>query len=443
MMESPFDILILSNGPGELSTWVRPVVRQLQQRLGTDRAHRQTADPSNLRISIVLSPCPNASGMEAEIARNNPGIDRVQAAQDFFPFLLFGKTAENWDWRKRGVIVFLGGDPLFPVILGKRLGYQTVVYAEWEALWHGLVDRFAIMQPKILDTVAPKYRSKFRVVGDLMTDAGISGQGAGPNSGTYSDTTPGTIPSFTIGLLPGSKAAKLGQGVPLGCAIAERLHEKDPSIRFVLPMAPALDETRLEEFANPATNPAVALMGGVSAQIVRSGSQTFLKTLGGTEIELHAIGDDGPRTPHYGLLNQCDLCITTVGANTAELGALGIPMIMVLATNQFDAMRSWNGILGLLANLPGVGSLFAKGINWVMLRKVGLLAWPNIWAGRSIVPEMVGRLTPEMVVEKIQDYLDHPEKLEAMRQELRQVRGEPGAALKVVEMVEELLAKTA
>ena len=123
-------------------------------------------------------------------------------------------------------------------------------------------------------------------------------------------------------------------------------------------------------------------------------------------------------------------------------GPLLIPMIMVLATNQFDAMRSWNGILGLLANLPGVGSLFAKGINWVMLRKVGLLAWPNIWAGRSIVPEMVGRLTPEMVVEKIQDYLDHPEKLEAMRQELRQVRGEPGAALKVVEIVEELLAES-
>ena len=436
MMEAPIDILILSNGPGELSTWVRPVVRQLQQRLGTH--------PEHLRVSIVLSPCPNASGMEAEIARNNPGIDRVQAAPDFFPFLLFGKTAQNWDWRKRGVIIFLGGDPLFPVILGKRLGYRTVVYAEWEALWHGLVDRFAIMQPKILDTVKPKYRSKFRVVGDLMTDAGISGQVAPI---IPLDTSPNKIhrktPGVTIGLLPGSKAAKLGQGVPLGCAIAELLHKRDPSIRFVLPMAPALDEATLEKFANPASNPAVALMGGVSAQIVRSGTDTFLKTLGGTEIELHAIGDDGPRTPHYGLLNQCDLCITTVGANTAELGALGIPMIMVLPTNQFDAMRSWNGILGLLANLPGVGSLFAKGINWVMLRKVGLLAWPNIWAGRSIVPEMVGRLTPEMVVEKIQDYLDHPEQLEAMRQELRQVRGEPGAALKVVEIVEELLAETA
>ena len=182
-------------------------------------------------------------------------------------------------------------------------------------------------------------------------------------------------------------------------------------------------------------------MGGISARLHRSGTRTVLKTDGGTEIELHSIGDDGPRTPHYGLLSQCTLCVTTVGANTAELGALGIPMIMVLPTNQLDVMRAWNGIPGILANLPGVGALFAKVINWMVLRKGGLLAWPNIWAGRSIVPEMIGYLTPDLVVAKIQDYLDHPEKLDAMKQELRQVRGEPGAALKVVEIVEELLAE--
>ncbi|MGB7273927.1 MAG: hypothetical protein WBC69_11565, partial [Geitlerinemataceae cyanobacterium] len=56
------DILILTNGPGELATWVRPVVRTLRQQLGENR--------SQLRISVVLSPCPNASGKEAEIARS-------------------------------------------------------------------------------------------------------------------------------------------------------------------------------------------------------------------------------------------------------------------------------------------------------------------------------------------------------------------------------------
>src|SRR5512146_1109205 len=94
------DILILSNGPGELTTWVRPVVKALRQQMGNDR--------HQVRISLVLSPCPNASGREVEIAQSYPEIDRVQAAQHFFPFLLFGKTAAGWDWRDQGVVVFLG-----------------------------------------------------------------------------------------------------------------------------------------------------------------------------------------------------------------------------------------------------------------------------------------------------------------------------------------------
>ncbi|HEY9807627.1 MAG TPA: hypothetical protein V6D04_13740, partial [Candidatus Obscuribacterales bacterium] len=92
---SAVDILILSNGPGELATWVKPVVRALRAKLGDDRAQ--------VRISVVLSPCPNASGQEAAIAQSYPEVDRVQAAEHFFPFLLSGKTIANWDWRDRGV----------------------------------------------------------------------------------------------------------------------------------------------------------------------------------------------------------------------------------------------------------------------------------------------------------------------------------------------------
>ncbi|MGL5878478.1 MAG: lipid-A-disaccharide synthase, partial [Xenococcaceae cyanobacterium] len=89
----PIDLLVLSNGPGEVTTWVRPVVRALRQKFGND--------PSKVRISVVLSPCPNATGTEAKIALSYPEVDRVQAAEHFFNFLLWGKTAENWDWRKR------------------------------------------------------------------------------------------------------------------------------------------------------------------------------------------------------------------------------------------------------------------------------------------------------------------------------------------------------
>jgi lipid-A-disaccharide synthase len=35
-MTSSVDILILSNGPGEVTTWVRPVVKALREQLGHD-----------------------------------------------------------------------------------------------------------------------------------------------------------------------------------------------------------------------------------------------------------------------------------------------------------------------------------------------------------------------------------------------------------------------
>ncbi|HEY9906164.1 MAG TPA: hypothetical protein V6D18_00995, partial [Thermosynechococcaceae cyanobacterium] len=64
----------------------------------------------------------------------------------------------------------------------------------------------------------------------------------------------------------------------------------------------------------------------------------------------------------------------------------------------------------------------------------------NIWAGREIVPELVGQLQPQQVADRVLDFLSHPEKLQQMQADLRSVRGEPGAAAKLVQLVcEELL----
>jgi lipid-A-disaccharide synthase len=405
------DILILSNGPGEVTTWVRPVVKALRQQLGNDR--------SQVRISVVLSPCPNATGKEVDIVKSYPEVDRVQAAEHFWKFLLWGKTAENWDWRSQGVVIFLGGDQIFPVIIGKKLGYKTVVYAEWDARWHKWIDRFAIMQPKIAETVPPKYAYKFIVVGDLMLEAAN-------NTNTSANTQ-------LIGLLPGSKAAKLTQGVPLMLAIAEHIHIKKPQIKFFIPVAPTLDLQTLASFANPEQNPYVKTFGCSGANLTTN-PPTF-KTNTGLTVELIQ------QHPAYDILAQSGLCLTTVGANTAELGALGVPMVVLLPTQQLDAMRSWDGLPGILANLPGIGSSFAKLINWWFLRRKGLLAWPNIWAQEEIVPELVGKLEASAVAEMVLDWLENPEKLAFIRAKLRQTRGESGAAQKLVSLVKDEIEK--
>ena len=412
-MTSSVDILILSNGPGEVTTWVRPVVKALREQLGHDI--------SQVRISVILSPCPHASGKETAIALGYPEVDRVQAAADFWQFLLWGKTAENWDWRNQGAVVFLGGDQLFPVILGKKLGYKTVVYAEWSARWHNFIDKFAIMKAQVAKNVSPKYIDKFTVVGDLMLEAA-------ENEITSKIENPKSQINI-IGILPGSKAAKLTQGVPLTLAIAEYIHSKLPQTKFFIPVAPTLDLSTLADFAKPENNPLAKAFNFQGADLIGDN----LVTSTGLIVALKS------ENPAYHLLSQCSICLTTVGANTAELGALAVPMIVLLPTQQLDAMRSWDGLPGILANLPGVGSSFAKLINWWMIKNKGLLAWPNIWAQAEIVPELVGKLQPETVGKIVLDLLENPEKLEAIRHKLRSVRGEGGAAEKLAILVKEEL----
>ncbi|MEG4242871.1 lipid-A-disaccharide synthase [Microcoleus sp. MON2_D6] len=410
------DILILSNGPGELATWVRPAVQALRQQLANAG--------TQARISVVLSPCPHATGKEAQIASSYPEVDRVQAPEHFFPFLLSGKTAGNWDWYETGVVLFLGGDQFFTVVIGKRLKYRTVIYAEWDARWYRWIDKFAAMKPEVFAKIPQNYANKFTVVGDLIAEVGNG------KSGRAGTGAPPLRKIELIGLLPGSKAAKLALGVPLCLSIAQSIHRLRPQTRFVIPVAPTIDVQTLARFADPKQNPCLHLFENASAELHLT-ETPFLQTENNLQVELWT------QTPAYDLLSECSLCLTTVGANTAELGSLAVPMIVLIPTQQLDAMKAWDGLPGLLANLPLVGSVFATAINWLIwqLGKGKLYAWPNIWAQEEIVPELIGKLEPEVIAQLAIDYLSHPDKLAQMGDRLRAVRGESGAAKKIAELV--------
>ena len=168
-------------------------------------------------------------------------------------------------------------------------------------------------------------------------------------------------------------------------------------------------------------------------QLRQENEKYYLQTQTGLNIELIS------QFPAHEPLQECCLTLTTVGANTAELGALGIPMIVLLPTQQLDAMRTWDGIPGILANLPLVGSELAKLINARVVKTGRLFAWPNIWANEEIVPELRGELEAEKVAELVLDWLKNPLKLNKIHHRLLQVRGKPGAAQKIAEIVQQQL----
>ena len=422
----PTDIVILSNGPGEVGTWVRPVVKKL----------RLILSEVPVRISVLLSPCPHSTGKESEIAQGYPEVDRVLPAGDFFSFLLWGKTKDNWQWHHQGIVVFLGGDQFYTVAISKRLGYSSLIYAEWDARWYRFVDNFAAMNKKVIEGVPKSYHHKFSLVGDLMADVALEIQNESPGATQYTDKNKELI----IGLLVGSKPAKLAQGVPLCMAIAEKVQRLMPELKFIIPLAPTLDLATLDKYASKHHNSLIPLLGNIAGEIITENndlsSANYLVTSGGTKIKVIT------KFPAYDTLVNCQICLTTVGANTAELASLGVPMIVLLPTQQLDAMRSWDGLPGILANLPGIGNLLAKLINWVILRQGKLFAWPNIWAGQEIVPELVGKLQPEIVADLAVDYLNHPKKLQQMQDNLISVRGKTGAAQQIADIIKDEITRS-
>jgi lipid-A-disaccharide synthase len=403
------DILILSNGPGELTTWVYPFLKAL--------AIEQQRSPealAKIRISIALSPCQNASGKEAQLAQSFPNVERVLPQEQFFDFLLWGRTP-NWEWAKQGIVIFLGGDQFFTVAIAKRLGYKTLIYAEWEARWYRWADLFAVRNQAIADKIPAEFRQKSTVIGDLMVDR--------VETKLLSDSGS----TLQICFMPGSKGHKLQIGVPLVVAIADILKQKRPELELVIALAPTTTPEGLAKYAQnsfPTDD-----CDGATATLIDEN----LVTAKGTVIKIHR------EFPAHAIIQSSQLCITTVGANTAELAALHQPMIVLLPTNFVDMKVGWDGVLGLLATAPVLGKFLRVLINSILIteiqKKGQLLAWPNIWAGAAIVPELLGDLTPTQVATEILFYLDHPDELAKMRDRLKQVCGQVGAATKLAEMV--------
>jgi lipid A disaccharide synthetase len=212
--------------------------------------------------------------------------------------------------------------------------------------------------------------------------------------------------------MPGSKRAKLQVGVPFLLEAADRLAALRPGCRFLLPVAPTTSVPELLAYAGSA-NPIAAHYAPTEARLDTSPEGPLLCTAAGTRILLVE------QQPAHGVLSQCALALTTVGANTAELGALGVPMIVLVPTQHLHVMQAWDGGLGILARLPILRWLLGAAMTAWRMRHHGFLAWPNISAGRAVVPERVGTISPAEIAAEAADWLAEPQRLAGMRDDLR------------------------
>jgi hypothetical protein len=405
-------VVLVTNGPGELSTWVRPVAQRLQRRLQAAGSQGPTCG-----LYLVLVPCPNGTGREHRAAAPWGLFERITPASRFWWLLL--RPGRFGPWPRQGVVVFLGGDQFWSVLLSARLGYRHLTYAEWVARWPRWNDRIALMGPRAAARLPARWRGRSRVVGDLMADLSEAARSRQP-----------LPPGEWLALLPGSKPAKLRVGVPFLLETADRLAALRPGCRFLLPLAPTTSVDDLLRQAG-AANPIAAGYGAGVPQLEPGGEA--LITAAGTRILLER------GSPAHAVLSQCAMALTTVGANTAELAALGVPMLVLVPTQHLHVMQAWDGLAGLLGRLPLLRWCFGVLLTLCRLRHRGYLASPNISAGRAVVPERVGPITPAQIAAETADWLASPTRLQGMRDDLHGLRGRPGAVAALTDLVEELL----
>ncbi len=420
MSNDPLAIIFVSNGPGELATWVKPLAKELHKQI----ALRPKAKTSSITLNLVLVPCPNATGNENHVAEKWLQFENIIKAKNFWELLI--KPKKFVSWPSNGLVIFLGGDQFWSVLLSARLGYLHMTYAEWIARWPFWNNRIVAMSESIVKKLPRRIQNRCSVIGDLTADLTENAKIDNP-----------LPPGKWIALLPGSKSAKLKIGIPFFLDVADKISKSMPDCKFLIPIAPTTNIDEIKYFGSRKNTISNQYKSGIKSITKANNKEArgILITKNSTVILIQE------KYPAYNDLSQCDIALTTVGANTAELGSLNIPMIVVVPTQHILVMEAWDGLLGLIARLPILKWCLGLLISFVKLRKRGFMAWPNISAKRMVVPERIGHITTEQIAEETIDWLNSPSRLAGQKEDLQALRGTRGATKKFCQEIINLLTQ--
>jgi lipid-A-disaccharide synthase len=190
-----------------------------------------------------------------------------------------------------------------------------------------------------------------------------------------------------VALLPGSRRNEIRHQLPLQLETAGRLHARDPSVGFVLALAPSIPREMVGE-----TVAAVGLSPDCRLELVSG--QT------------------------YPAIRAAEVVLAKPGTATVEVALLERPMVVMGRAN------------------PITAAIVRRALT------VSFLAMPNLIAGERIVPEFLQeRARPDAMAEALAALLEGPareEQLARLRQVARAL-GEGGSARRAAGIAEEML----
>ncbi|MEK7431865.1 MAG: hypothetical protein AABZ74_01930 [Cyanobacteriota bacterium] len=407
-----FDVLIITNAPGELSSWVKPFVSKLRETL------------PEARIIISLVPCPYSSGEEEKIASSIEGVFRVIDPNYSSLYAMTGKLPSDFKFQDKGIIIQLGGDQFFSVLMSWKSKFPVLIYTEKLVLWPGLVHKYLLVDQNTYANSRLKgiKADKLSVVGNLMADAlkiQSSPQEIRERFGLKTDKP-------VISLLPGSKPFKVKYSASFMLKIADYIAQKKPEAQFIISQSPY---TPLNQLVKAVSDPElISVLDGVSAKFERGINGNTLITEKGTVINIVS-----PEF-QYESYQISDIAITLPGTNTAELAVLGIPMITMLPLNKIEQIPL-EGFLGYICKIPFLGKVIKKYIINKSIKKLKFVSIPNQKLNTMVTPEIIGNIHPVEIANIAVDIIENPYKRREISMNLKKSIIQSGASKNIVEQV--------
>lgn len=385
------EYILTTNGPGELCTWVAPVMAELRRR------------SPGARIVVSLVPCQFAGGNEAAVARGM-GADAVTEVADHLRLLATGRRPAAYQ-GSGGAVVKLGGEVYHALRVAARLGYPAYSYA-FEPEWSPRLAKLFVDRPRTRERALARGADADRVevVGNLVADA--------------FERAPERPREPLLLLVPGSRGFEAVHLLGVFLAAAQTVAEAVPGIEVVWLRSPLLTERQAAEAIAGARS---RVIGGVGAR--RSGD--------------HLITEDGlvvrvaGGSARYPEMARASLAIAVPGTNTLELALAGVPALVVLPTQRPELIPI-PGPAQFIGLIPLVGPVIKRAGVRALLPSYPHVALPNILAGREIVPELRGRLTAREIGEAAAALFADQERLRRIRTDLAAEMPPPGAAARLV-----------
>ncbi len=366
-------IAVTANGPGEVAGWVRPLLRALYARR------------PDLKVTVFLVPDDYASGYEARMLRDVFPNARVVEPNSYVKMVL-GARPKNAPARV-DVLQYIGGDLMHAALLHRRLRGRIATYKFSRHRYRRLFDRaFAVdaRNARELQRCGTPLE-RIETVGNLAIDGALQEAALRPEPGA---------PEDGILFMPGSRPYEVANLIPFYFAVALRIRQERP-----LPMAFALSPFTTQEQVLTAIE-----SGGHPRMFGRTGR--FVSEDG---CEYLATGDGAVRIPilRNGLAasRRARLVLTIPGTKTIELAALGKPAIAMTPLNAPELVTI-NGPLTYLARIPGIGASLKRAAAVAVSRRFQFHTQPNIDAGRALIRELHGTVTPGRVARVALDSYD-------------------------------------